>query len=78
MNARQSKAFQGINVNENNNNYPTDNPVAQTVQNLVKANGQDKENVSGTSSAKQRREERTKKFDIDLDTKMRLKRAWFE
>ena len=33
MNAEQSNATQAVNDSESNNNYPTDNPVAQTVQN---------------------------------------------
>ena len=70
VNAVQSNAIQAANVNESNNNYPKDNPVFQTVQNVVSANGQDTENVFSTSSAKHRREERMKKFDIDFETKM--------
>ena len=42
------------------------------------ASGQETENVSETSSAKQRREERMKKFDIEFETKMRLEQARFE
>ena len=78
MNAEQSNIFQAVNDSEGNNNYPTDNPVAQTVQNGATANGQETENVSETSSAKQRREERMKKLDIELETKMRLEKARFE
>ena len=78
MNAEQSNATQAVNDNESNNNCPTDNPVAQTVQNGETASGQDTENVSETSSAKQRREERMKKFDIEFETKMRLEQARFE
>ena len=63
---------------ESNNNYPTNFPVAQTVQNGAKASGQDTENVSETSSAKQKREEKMKKTDIDFATKMRLEQARFE
>ena len=58
MNPEQSNATQAVNDNESNNNYPTDNPVAQTVQNGATASGQETENASETSSAKQRREER--------------------
>ena len=57
---------------------PKNNPVAQTVQNEATASGQETENVSETSSAKQRREERMKKFDIEFKTKMRLEKARFE
>ena len=56
MNAEQSNATQAVNNNESNNNYPTENPVAQTVQNGAIASGQETENISETSSAKQRRE----------------------
>ena len=72
MNAKQNSATQAVNDSESNNNYPTDNPVAQTVQNGATASGQETENVPETSSAKQRREERMKKFDIEFETKMRL------
>ena len=78
MNAEQSNATQAVNNIESNNNYPTDNPVAQTVQNGATASGQETENVSETSSAKQRREERMKNFDIEFETKMRLEQARFE
>ena len=77
MNAEQSNATQAVNDNESNN-YQTDNPVAQTVQNGATASGQETENASETSSAKQRREERMKKFDIEFETKMRLEQARFE
>ena len=59
-------------------NYPTENPGAQTVQNGATASSQETENVSETSSAKQRREEKMNKFDIEFDTKMQLEQAWFE
>ena len=78
MNAEQSNTAQAVNDSESNNNYPTDNPVAQTVQNGATESGQETENVSETSSAKQRREERMKKFDIEFETKMRLEQARFE
>ena len=78
MNAEQSNANQAMKDNENNNNYPTDSPVAQTVQNGAIASGQETENVSEASSAKQMREERMNKFDIDFGTKMRLEQARFE
>ena len=39
------------------------------------ASGQDRENVSETSSATQRREERMKKFDIEFEANMRLEQA---
>ena len=78
MNAEQNNATQAVNDSESNNNYPTDNPVAQTVQNGATASGQETENVSETSSAKQRREERMKKFDIEFETKTRLEQARFE
>ena len=77
MNAEQNNATQAVNDSESNN-YQTDNPVAQTVQNGATASGQETENVSETSSAKQRREERMKKFDIEFETKMRLEQARFE
>ena len=78
MNSEQSNATQAVNDSKSNNNYPTDNPVALTVQNGATASGQETENVSETSSAKQRREERMKKFDIEFKTKMRLEQARFE
>ena len=78
MNAEQSNATQAVNDSESNKNYPTDNSVAQTVQNGATASGQETENVSETSSAKQRQEERMKKFDIEFKTKMRLKQARFD
>ena len=77
MNAEQSNATQAVNDSESSN-YQTDNPVAQTVQNGATASGQETENVSETSSAKQRREEKMKKFDIEFGTKMRLEQARFE
>ena len=78
MNAEQSNKIQTVNDSESNNNYSTDNPVAQTVQNGATACGQNMENILETSSAKQRREERMKKFDIEFKTKMRLEPAQFE
>ena len=78
MNAEQSTATQELNDNKSNSNYPTDNPVAHTVQNEATASGQETENISETSSAKQRREERVKKFDIEFKNKMRLEHARFE
>ena len=78
MNAEQCNATQALTDSESNNNYTTNNPVAQTVKNRVTASGQETENVSETSSAKQRREERMKKFDIEFDTKMRLEQTRFE
>ena len=78
MNAEQSNAAQAVNDSEINKNFPTDNPVAQTVQNGATASGQDTKTFSETSSAKQRREERTKKFEIELETKMQLEQARFE
>ena len=77
-NAEQSNATQAVNDSESNNNYPTDNPAAQTVQNGATASGQETANASETSSANQRREERMKKFDIEFETKMRLEQARFE
>ena len=70
MNAEQSNTAQAVSDSESKNNYPTDNPAAQAVQNGATASGQETENVSETSSAKQRREERMKKFDIEIKTKM--------
>ena len=78
MNAEQNNATRAVNDSESHNNYPTDSPVAQAVQNGATASGQETENVSETSSAKQRREERMKKFDIEFETKMRLEQARFE
>ena len=78
MNAEQSNATQAVNDNESNNNNPTDNPVAQTVQNGATACGQETANDSETSSAMQRREEGMKKFDIEFDTKTQLEQARFE
>ena len=78
MNAEQSNATEAVNDSEINNNYPTDSPVAQTVQNGATASGQETENVSETSSAKQRREEKMRKFDIEFKTKMRLDQARFQ
>ena len=78
MNAEQSNTTQAVEDNESNNNYPKDNPVAQTVLNGAIASGQETENVSETSSAEQRRKERMKKFDIEFETKMRLEEARFE
>ena len=78
MNAEQSNTTQAVNDSESNNNYPMDNPVAQTVQNGATATGQETENVSETSSAKQRREERMKKIHIEFKTKMQLEQARLE
>ena len=78
MNAEQSKITQAVNDSKSNKNYPTENPVAQTVQNAARASGQETENVSATSSTYQRREEKMKKFDVELETKMRLEQARFE
>ena len=78
MNAEQSNTTQAVNDRESNKNYPTDNPVAQIVQNGARASGQETENVSETSSAKQKPEERMKKFDVEFETKMRIEQARFE
>ena len=79
MNAEQSNATQKLKKNsESKKNYPTDTSVAQTVQNGATASCQETENVSETSSAKQRREERIKSFDIDFKTKLRLEQARFD
>ena len=75
---QQSNATQAVNDSETNNIYPTDNPVAQRVQNGATASGQETENVSETSSARQRREERMKKVDIEIETKMQLKHGLSE
>ena len=77
-NEGRAKQRNAVNDSESHNNYPTDNPVAHTVQNGATASGQETENVSETSSAKQRREERMKKFDIEFETKIRLEQARFE
>ena len=47
------------------------------MQNGATASGQETENVSETPSAKQRREERMKKFDIEFETKIQLEQAGF-
>ena len=78
MNEEQSNKTQAVNDSEGNKNYPTDNPGAQTVQNEATASGQDTENVSETSSAKQRREEKMKKSDIEFGTQTRLEQAPFK
>ena len=52
MNTEQSSFNQALNESESRNNYPTDNPVPQTVQNRLTASGQDTENISETSSEK--------------------------
>ena len=62
MNAEQSNAAQAVNNKVSNSNYPTDNPVAQTVQNAK-------------IFSKARREERMKKFDVEFESKMRLEQA---
>ena len=68
-----------MNDSESNNNYPMVNPVAQTVlQNGATASGQETENVSEISSAKQRREKTMKKSGFEFETKMRLEQARFE
>ena len=72
MNAEQSNATQSVNDSESNNNYLTDNAKWAAVS------GQDTENLSETSSAKQRREERMKKYDMEIETKMQLEQAQFE
>ena len=77
MNAEQSNATQAVNDNEINNNYPTNKPVVQTVKNGAKSRGQDTENVLETYSAMQRHEQRMKKIDKKLKTKMRLEQARF-
>ena len=78
MNAEQSNATQAANGSESNINNPTDNTVAQTVQNKATASSQDIENVSETSAAKQRREERIKKTDIEFKTKTILEQRRFQ
>ena len=70
MNAEQSNATQAANDTMTSNNYPLHNRVAQIVQNGAIASGQETENVSEKSSARQRREERMKKVDIEFETKM--------
>ena len=83
MNAQQCNATPAVNDSESNNNYPTDNPVAQTVQNGATASCQETENVSETSSAKQRREEMMENFDVEFVGTMgpeqaRIKRSKIE
>ena len=51
MNAEQSNTTQAVNDSKSNKNYPTDNPVAETVQNGATAGGQETENVSETYQA---------------------------
>ena len=75
MNAGQSNATQAVNNSKSKNNYPTDNPVAQTMQNGATISGQETENVSETSSAKQRPDEGMKNFDIEFETKIQLEQA---
>ena len=53
MNAEQSNTTEAVDNSERNNNHTTDNPVAQTVQTGATAIGQETENVSEISSAKQ-------------------------
>ena len=77
MISEQSNVTEAVTDSESNNNYPTENPVAQTVQNRATANGQETENVSELSSAKQRREESMEKFDIEFENKMQLAQARF-
>ena len=78
VNRDQGKASQAMNDTENNNKYPADNSVAQTVQNGTTASGQDTESVLETSAAKQRRYGRVKKIDIEFETKLQLEQAKFE
>ena len=78
MNTEQSNTSQAVNESESNNNYPTDNSATQTLQNDTIANDQNTENISETSSAKQRREERMKKFDTEFGTQFRLEQARFK
>ena len=78
MNAEQSNTTKSVNNSESNSNCPTNKPVAQTVQNGATASGRETENVSETSSAQQRREERMNKFEIEFKTKMRFEQARFE
>ena len=63
---RERRVTQEVKDPESNNNKPMGNPAAQTVQNGATASDHETENVSETSSAKQRREERMKKFDIEF------------
>ena len=72
MNAEQGNANQSVNENYSNNNYPADNPVAQTVQNGERASGKDTENVSEIFSAKYKCEERMKIFEIEFETELLL------
>ena len=57
LNAEQSNATQALNDSESNNNYPTDNPVAQTVQNGATASGQETENILSKAKARRKDEE---------------------
>ena len=78
MNTEQSSPNSTMIDSENSNNYPRDNPVAQIKQSGATAGSQDNENVSETSSANQRGEERIIQFDIVFEIKMRLEQARFE
>ena len=78
MNTEQSKPSQAVSDSKGKNNYPTDLSVDQTLQNGATASTQDIENASETSSAMQRREERMKKINVEIKTKMRLEQERFE
>ena len=78
MNAEQSNTTEAVNDSESNNNYTSNNPVAQTVPNWATASGQETENDSETSSAKKRREENMKKFNVEFKTKISLEQARFK
>ena len=54
MNGGQRSPIRTVNETESMKIYPRDNPVAQTVQNGEIASVQGSENVSETSSSKQR------------------------
>ena len=78
VDVEESNPTKALNKNKSNSNYPTIFSVAQKVENGAIASGYDTENVSETSSAKQRREEGMKNFDFEFKTKLRLKQARFE
>ena len=73
MKTEQRNKAQAVNAYKSNNYYLTVSQVAQTVLNGATASGRDVEIISETSSAKERREERMKKFHIELEVRLPLK-----
>ena len=76
MNAEQSNTTQARKDSESSNSYPT-HSAEECFANIVRKASQTSENASETSSAKQRREEKMKKFDVEFETKMRIEQAGF-